>query len=405
MERASVACGIVAGAMRFLRDLSLSAVSAGFVTVLVGFTSSAVIVYQAAQAFGASADQVGSWMLALCIGMGGLGVVLSLYYRLPVALAWSTSGAAMMTSNSAGITMPEAIGAFLITGALIAICGFTRWFERALARIPLSLGAGMLAGVLLRFGLEAFGAASSRFWLILCVFVTYTVVRRFAARYAVLIALAVGCAITSVDGTLNLSNVQWSLATPVFVAPVFTLRAFMGLALPLFIVTMASQNVPAVAVLRGSGYQFPISKLVGWTGIATLSLASFGGYTINLATITSAICIGPEAHEDPERRYVAGVFAGIFYLVAGLFAATVGALFAAFPRELILAIAGFALIGTLGNSIASAIANEPTREPALVTFLATASGFTAFGIGSAFWGLLAGALSSLLLNARRQRTS
>lgn len=384
--------------MRLVRDLSLSAVTAGFVTVLVGFTSSAVIVFQAAQAFGATPDQVGSWMLALCVGMGVPGVLLSVYYRLPVALAWSTSGAAMMATNSSGITMSEAIGAFLITGVLTTICGFTRWFERAMERVPLSLGAGMLAGVLLRFGLEAFGAARSRFWLILAVFVTYTIGRRIAPRYAVLMALAVGCAITAVDGTLNLSSVQWSLTQPVFIAPVFSLRALIGLALPLFIVTMASQNVPAVAVLRGSGFQYPVSTLIGWTGISTLAVATFGGFSINLATITSAICIGPEAHADPERRYVAGIFAGLFYLLAGLFAATVGALFAAFPRELILAIAGFALIATLGNSIASAIENEKMREPALVTFLATASGFSAYGIGSAFWGLLAGVVSALLLN-------
>jgi benzoate membrane transport protein len=339
-------------------------------------------------------------MLALCVGMGVPGVLLSAHYRLPIALAWSTSGAAMMATNSAGLSMAEAIGAFLVTGALTTICGFTRWFERAMERVPLSLGAGMLAGVLLRFGLDAFGAARSRFWLVLAVFVTYTVGRRIAARYAVLAALAVGCAITAVDGTLDLSNVQWSASRPVFVEPAFSLRALIGLALPLFIVTMASQNVPAVAVLRGSGYRYPISTLIGWTGISTLSLATFGGFSINLATITAAICIGPEAHADPERRYVAGIFAGLFYLLAGLFAAAVGALFAAFPRELILAIAGFALLATIGNSIASAIANEKTREPALVTFLATASGFSAYGIGSAFWGLVAGALSWLLLNSK-----
>jgi benzoate membrane transport protein len=392
--------------MRIVRDLSFSAVSAGFVTVLVGFTSSAVIVFQAARSFGATPEQVGSWMLALCVGMGVPGVVLSTFYRVPVALAWSTSGAAMMATNSLGMSMSEAIGAFLVTGVLIIICGLTRWFERVMEHIPMSLGAGMLAGVLLRFGLDAFGAARSRFWLILVLFVVYTVARRFAARYAVLCVLCLGCLIVSADGTLDLSNVHMSIAQPVFVVPTFTLRALIGLALPLFIVTMASQNAPAVAVLRGSGFQYPISTLISWTGIATVSVAAFGGYTINLATITSAICIGPEAHEQPARRYVAGIFAGLFYLLAGLFGTTVGALFAVFPKELVLAVAGFALLGTIGNSIASAVQNEETREPAVVTFLATASGFSAFGIGSAFWGLVAGALSSLLLNGKlSQRAS
>ncbi len=339
-------------------------------------------------------------MLALGIGMGATGIGLSLYYKMPIATAWSTSGAAMLITSAAGVSMSEAIGAFIISGVLITLCGFSGWFERVMNRIPRSIAAGMLAGILLQFGLNAFASLNTEFIMVLSMLGSYLVARRMIPRYAVLVPLLLGAAIAGMQGTLDFRGVDLALATPVFVAPTFSWQAAIGVALPLFAVTMASQNVPGLTVLKASGYNAPVSPLVGWTGATTTILAPFGCYALNLATITAAICVGKEAHEDPSKRYVAGVAAGIFYTVVGLFGATVGALFAAFPNEFILAIAGLALIGTIGNGLATALNEETDREPALITFLVTASGVTLFGVGAAFWGMVAGVLSMFILKYR-----
>ena len=389
--------------MSLVRDLSVSAVVAGFVTVLVGFASAAVIVFQAAGAVGATEAQVSSWLLALGLGMGLTCSLLSLRYRVPIVTAWSTPGAALLATSGAGLTIEEATGAFLVSAALVTLVGFSGWFERAMDRIPVPIASGMLAGVLLRFGLGLFTAMSTQLTLALAMFLAYLAARRLAPRYAVIVALLVGVAIALVQGLLHVDAVRLALARPVWVTPRFTPGAVVGVALPLFVVTMASQNVPGVAVIRASGYTVPISPLIGWTGLANLALAPFGAFTVNLAAITAAICMGREAHEDPRRRYVAAVFAGIFYLIVGIFGATVVAIFLAFPAELVAAIAGLALLATIGNGLASAVGNENQREPALVTFLVTASGIAPAGIGSAFWGLVAGVMTLAILRAAGRR--
>jgi benzoate membrane transport protein len=383
-----------------MRDVSLSAIAAGFVTVLVGFASSAVIVFQAAQSLGASPAEISSWMWALGLGMGLTCIGLSLRYRMPVVTAWSTPGAAMLISSAAGLPLSDAIGAFLLSALLIAMCGFSGFFERMISRIPVSLASGMLAGVLLRFGIDAFAAMKTQLGMVLTMFAVYLLARRLLPRYAVILTLLVGIAFAAALGLLHVDGLSLQLAKPIFTVPTFSLAAVIGIALPLFIVTMASQNVPGVAVIRASGYPIPISPVVGWTGVTNLLLAPFGAFALNLAAITAAICMGREAHEDASRRYVAAIAAGVFYLIVGLFGATVAALFAAFPKELILAIAGIALLGTIGNSLAAALREEADREPALVTFLVTASGLSLGGIGSAFWGLVAGVVTLLVLRRR-----
>lgn len=383
-----------------LKDLSLSAIAAGFVTVLVGFASSAVIVFQAAQSLGASPEEISSWMWALGLGMGLTCIGLSLRYRMPVVTAWSTPGAAMLIGSVAGLPLSDAIGAFLMSALLIAASGFSGFFERMISRIPVSLASGMLAGVLLRFGIDAFAAMKTQLGMVLTMFAVYLLARRLLPRYAVILTLLVGIAFAAGLGLLRVDGLSLQLAKPVFTTPTFSLAAIVGIALPLFIVTMASQNVPGVAVIRASGYAIPISPVVGWTGLVNLLLAPFGAFALNLAAITAAICMGREAHEDAARRYVAAIAAGVFYVVVGLFGATVAALFAAFPKELILAIAGIALLGTIGNSLAAALRDEAEREPALVTFLVTASGLSLAGIGSAFWGLLAGVVTLLVLRRK-----
>ncbi len=382
---------------RLLRDSSLSALAAGFVTVLVGFASSAVIVFQAAQAVGANQAQIGSWILALGIGMGLSCIGLSLRYRVPVVTAWSTPAAAMLAATTTGLPLSDAIGAFVICAVLVAMAGFSGVFERMLGRIPLPLAAGMLAGVLLRFGLDTFVAVRSQPLLVLVMLAVYLLMRRQWPRYAVIATLLAGIVVAGARGLLHLDGVALAPAQPVWVSPTFSLAALLGLALPMFVVTMASQNVPGVAVIRASGYQVPVSPVIGWTGVLNVVLAPLGAFSLNLAAITAAICMGPEAHPDPARRYMAAVWAGVIYLIVGVFGATVVALLAAFPKELVMAVAGIALLGTLGSALHGALKDDTGREAALVTFLVTASGLSLAGIGSAFWGLVAGVVVLLAL--------
>lgn len=384
-----------------LRDHSLSALAAGFVTVLVGFASSAVIVFGAARTLGASEAQAASWMWALGIGMGLTCIGLSLRWKVPVVTAWSTPGAAMLMGVTAGLPLSDAIGAFVLAAVLTAIAGFSGLFERMLSRIPVALASGMLAGVLLRFGMDTFVAVRTQPLLVLAMLAVYLAARRWRPRYAVILTLLAGIVVAAGNGTLHLAGVDVALARPVWTTPTLSMAAVLGIALPLFVVTMTSQNVPGVAVIRASGYSVPLSPTIGWIGALNVLLAPFGAYAMNLAAITAAICMGAEAHEDKARRYMAAVWAGVFYLLIGLFGATVASLFAAFPKELVMAIAGIALLGTLGSSLIAALREDGEREAALVTFLVTASGLSLFGIGAAFWGLLAGVIVRLALRPAR----
>ena len=391
--------------MQFFKDLSLSAFTAGFVAVLVGFTSSVAIVFQAAQAFQATPAQITSWMWALGLGMGLCSLVPSLLLRKPVMVAWSTPGAAVLASAglSGGFSMAEAVGAFMVCAVLITLAGVTRWFERVMNRIPTEIAAALLAGVLARFGMQAFAAAQTALPLVLLMLGAYLVARRWIPRYAVVITLALAIAFVALRGEMSWSAIRFELAMPVFTAPQFTLSAAISLALPLFVVTMASQNLPGVAVIRATGYDLPISRLITMTGLATLVLAPFGGYALNFSAITAAICMGTEAHPDRDKRYTAAVSCGLLYVVIGIFGAVVTGLLTAFPKELVVAIAGLALLGTIGNGLAAALRDEPHREAALITFLVTLSGVVVAGVGSAFWGVVAGSIALFVQQYRRSQ--
>ena len=381
--------------MPFFKDLSLSAFTAGFVAVLVGFTSSVAIVFQAAQAFQATPAQIASWMWALGLGMGLCSMLPSLWLRKPVMVAWSTPGAAVLATAglAGGFSMAEAVGAFMVCAALITLAGVTGWFERIMGRIPMEIASALLAGVLARFGLQAFAAAQTALPLVLLMLGSYLLARRFLSRYAVVCTLAVAILYVAVRGQMAWSAVAFELATPQFTMPQFTWSALVSLALPLFVVTMTSQNLPGVAVMRATGYQMPVSGLITLTGLATLVLAPFGAFALNFSAITAAICMGPEAHENPERRYTAAVSCGAIYVVIGIFGAVVTGLLTAFPKELVVAIAGLALLGTIGNGLSVALRDEGHREAALITFLVTLSGVVIAGVGSAFWGVVAGSLA------------
>ena len=384
-------------------DLSLSAATAGFVAVLVGFTSSVALVFQAATALGASPAQISSWMWALGLGMGVCTLLPSLWLRQPVMVAWSTPGAAVLATAAAsgGHTLAQAVGAFVVCGAFIALFGATGWFERLMDRIPLALASALLAGVLARFAMDAFLALNPALPLVLSMLLTYLVGRRWWPRYAVPGVLLVGTASAALQGQLQLGAVNWQLTSPVFVMPEFTVSAMVSLALPLFVVTMASQNLPGVAVIRASGYPMPVSKIISLTGVATVLLAPFGAFALNLSAITAAICMGREAHEDPARRYVSTVVSGVLYCLIGLFGAAITGLLTAFPRELVVALAGLALLGSIGGGLVTALQGETHREAALITFLVTLSGLSLFGVGSAFWGVVAGAMALFVQQWRR----
>jgi benzoate membrane transport protein len=382
-----------------LADLSLSALVAGFVAVLVGFTSSVAIVFQAAQSLGATPAQTSSWIWALGLGMGATSLGLSLWTRQPVLTAWSTPGAALIAASS-GLSMAEGIGAFIACGALILLFGMTRWFERLMDRIPMALAAALLAGVLARFGLDAVLTVKSAPWLVLAMAAAYLLGKRMLPRYAVPLVLLAGIAVAALQGRLQLGAVDWGWAQPVWTTPQFSWPALIGVGLPLFLVTMASQNLPGVAAQRASGYQTPVSASISVTGLASLLLAPFGGYAFNLAAITAAICMSREAHEDPARRYMASAAAGVFYIAIGLAGGAVVGLLTAFPRELVAAVAGLALLGTIAGGLAAALKDERHRDAAILTFLVTLSGLTVLGIGSAFWGVVAGAIALLVQHFR-----
>lgn len=378
------------------RDLSVSAVVAGFVAVLVGYTSSVAIVFQAAQALGATAAQTASWMWALGLAMGISCIGLSLRWRLPVLTAWCTPGAALIAATQ-GLALPEATGAFIVCALLILAAGMSGLFERVMDKLPIAVAAALLAGVLARFGLDAVLQVRTAPTLVLAMAAAYLAGRRAWPRYAVPGVLVAGIVVAALQGRLQAAPVWAALAggwaTPQWVWPEFRWASIVSLGLPLFIVTMASQNLPGVAAQRAAGYDTPVSPVVTATGAITLVLAPFGCFAINLAAITAAICMSPEAHADAAKRYTAPVVAGIFYTLLGLAGGAVAGLLAAFPRELVAAVAGLALLGTIAGGLAAALKDEHHRDAAIVTFLVTLSGLSMAGIGSAFWGVVAGVVS------------
>ena len=395
--------------MTFFKDLNLSAFTAGFVAVLVGFTSSVAIVFQAALAFNATPAQLSSWMWALGIGIGLCTLLPSLWFKKPIMVAWSTPGAAVLAIAGAagGFSMAQAVGAFMVSAALVTLCGVTGWFEKLMNRIPVAIASALLAGVLARFGMSGFTAAQTALPLVLLLLVVYLVGKRFMPRYAVVWTLLAGIAYAALRGELAWSSVSFTVTQPVLVMPQFSFSAVVSLAIPLFVVTMASQNLPGVAAIRATGYegQIPVSKMITLTGMASFLLAPFGGYALGLSAITAAIAMGKEAHTDPEKRYTAAASCGAIYIVVGVFGAAVASLLAAFPKELVAAIAGLALLGTIGAGLASAVKDESHREAALITFLVTLSGVVIGGIGSAFWGVVVGALALFIQQCGQRKTT
>lgn len=384
-------------------DWSLSAIVAGFVAVLVGFASSVAIVFQAAAAAGASAEITASWVGVLGFAMGMSCIGFSWYYKAPILTAWSTPGAALLATSLQNVSLAEAVGVFMFSAVLTTALGLSGWFDKLTSRIPLPIAAAMLAGIMLKFGLDIFTSLRTSPVLVLLMIAVFLLAKRMWPRYAVPLVLLAGILFCFGQQQLDFSQVELSLVQLVWVAPAWSWSAVLGVGIPLFVVTMTSQNIPGLAVLRASGYQTPVSPLLSWTGVLTLVSAPFGNFSINLAAITAAICSGPEAHPDPAKRYTAGIAAGVFYLITGLAGATVVALFAAFPAELIATVAGLALLGTIAANLATATVDTTHRDAAILTLLITASGVSFFGIASAFWGLVAGLVTTGWFSWRRSQ--
>jgi len=383
-------------------SLTFPTLLAGFVAVLVGYASSAAIIWQAAAAAGATAPQIAGWMTSLGIGMGISTLALSWWYKAPVLTAWSTPGAALLATSLQGVTLSETIGIFIFSNALILICGVSGLFARLMKIIPHSLAAAMLAGVLLRFGLQAFSNLEGHLLLCGSMLLAWLLTKAFAPRYAIVATLLVGGAVAMLKGDVVTDKLSFAIVMPEFIAPTFNLTTLISIGLPFFLVTMASQNAPGFATLKASGYPVAVSPLIVFTGGLALLLSPFGVYSICIAAITAAICQSPDAHPDADKRWLAAAAAGVFYLLAGIFGGSISGLMAALPLSWIQTLAGLALLGTIGGSLHQALHNEAERDAAVVTFLLTASGATLAGIGSAFWGLVAGGVCyALLLRTRR----
>lgn len=376
---------------------------AGLISVIVNYGGTFILVFQAAKVAGLSPELTASWVWSVSVGVGLTGLYLSWRYREPIITAWSTPAAAFLVTALATTPYAEAVGAYLISAAAFVLLGMSGYFERVIRLIPPGIASGLLAGILLQFGIGAFGGASVDPLLVGLLIVAYVVLKRFTARYAVVGILVLGLVFLLAQGRVDLSGLQLQFAAPVFTMPEFSLNALLSVALPLFLITLTGQYMPGMLVLRNDGFKTSANPIVTVTGLGSLIMAPFGSHAFNVAAITAAICTGKEAHEDPSKRWIAGIAAGVFYVLVGIFGVTLAAVFMAFPATFITTLAGLALLGTIGGSLAGAMADVKSREAALITFLASAAKISLLGIGGAFWGLVIGLIAYMVLNGRLPR--
>ncbi|CAM3759174.1 benzoate/H(+) symporter BenE family transporter [Kerstersia gyiorum] len=373
---------------------------AALVSVLVNYGGTFVLVFQAAGLAGLTPAQTASWVWAVSIGVGVTGILLSWRYREPIITAWSTPGAAFLATVMPFTPYGEVIGAYMLSALGFMLLGLSGAFEKLVRMIPAGIAAGLLAGILLQFGVNAFGGASADPLLVITMVIAYAILKRYTSRFAVVGILLVGLAMLIAQQRVDFSAIHLSLAMPVFQTPQFSLHALLGVALPLFTITLTGQYMPGMLVLRNDGFKTSANPILGVTGLGSLLMAPFGAHAFNVAAITAAICTGPDAHPDPRKRYIAGLACGVFYILVGTFGVTLATLFMILPKAFITTLAGLALLGTIGGSLAHAMSDARTRETALITFLATAANITLLGVGGAFWGLLAGLGAHALIHGR-----
>ena len=387
-----------------IRDLTHPVV-AGLISVIVNYGGTFILVFQAAKVAGLSPELTASWVWSISIGVGVTGIILSWLTREPIITAWSTPAAAFLVTALATTPYAEAVGAYMISAAAFVVLGLSGWFERLIRLIPPGVAAGLLAGILLQFGIKAFGGMSIDPVLAGLLIVTYVVLKRFSARYAVVGILVLGLLFLLMQDRVDLSGLSLKLAAPLFTMPAFSLNALLSVALPLFLITLTGKYMPGMLVLRNDGFKTSANPIVTVTGLGSLLMAPFGSHAFNIAAITAAIATGREAHEDPSKRWIAGIAAGVCYILVGVFGVTLAAVFMAFPATFITTLAGLALLGTIGGSLATALADAKTREASLITFLAAAANISLLGIGGAFWGLVIGLVAYAVLNGALPRSA
>jgi len=376
----------------------ISSTVAGLVAVVIGFASSVALIYQTVINLGGDASLASSWILTLGLSMGITSIALSFYYRVPILIAWSTPGAALLIANTQNFNLNEAIAGFMFSALLIFLCGITGWFEKLINKLPFQLASAMLGGILVNFGIGVFNQMNETPLLVIVMFVTYLVCRQLTPKFTMLVVLLISVITAWQLKLMTFTAFSWRLSEFTYISPEFSISAILGIGIPLFLVTMAAQNLPGIAVLKAHNYKAPVSSILSVTGFVNMLAAPFGGYAINLAAITAAICMTEDVNKNPEKRYWAAISGGGFYLLMGISAGYLMEAFSSLPNALIYSLAGIALFTTINSSIQQALSEDKMSEAAIITFLVTASNLTLWGISSVLWGLIAGSITLIAQN-------
>ncbi|MFX6799547.1 benzoate/H(+) symporter BenE, partial [Acinetobacter baumannii] len=373
---------------------------AGFLAVLISYSGPLIIFFQAAQRAHVSTDMMVSWIWGISIGAAISGIYLSIKYKTPVITAWSAPGTALLVTLFPNVSLNEAVAAYITSAIVIFLIGVTGYFDKLLKWIPQDVAAGMMAGLLFQFGISLFTASDSMPLIVFSMLIVFLVAKRLMPRYTMIWVLAAGVLLSLILGKMNPVDVSFNLAIPQWISPEWTWNSTLNLAVPLILVSLTGQFLPGMAIMKLSGYDTPAKPIITATSIASLAVACIGGITIVLASITAALCMGKDAHELKEKRYIAGIANGIFYILGGLFAGSIVMLFSLLPKELVAALAGLALLGAIATNISVAIKNDGQRDAALITFLASASGMHFLGLSSVFWGICIGVIAHFILTPR-----
>ncbi|MHC6186848.1 benzoate/H(+) symporter BenE [Acinetobacter sp. X9] len=381
-------------------DWSISATVAGFLAVLISYSGPLIIFFQAAQRAHVSTDMMVSWIWGISIGAAVSGIYLSIKYKTPVITAWSAPGTALLVTLFPNISLNEAVAAYITSAIVIFLIGVIGYFDKLLKWIPQDVAAGMMAGILFQFGIGLFTASDSMPFIVFSMLIVFLIAKRLMPRYTMIWVLAAGVLLSLILGKMNPVDVSFNLAIPQWISPEWTWNSTLNLAVPLILVSLTGQFLPGMAIMKLSGYDTPAKPIITVTSIASLAVACVGGITIVLASITAALCMGKDAHELKEKRYIAGIANGIFYILGGLFAGSIVMLFSLLPKELVAALAGLALLGAIATNISVAMKNDSQRDAALITFLATASGMHFLGLSSVFWGICIGVIAHFILTPR-----
>lgn len=381
-------------------DWSISATVAGFLAVLISYSGPLIIFFQAAQRAHVSTDMMVSWIWGISIGAAVSGIYLSIKYKTPVITAWSAPGTALLVTLFPHVSLNEAVAAYITSAIVIFLIGVTGYFDKLLKWIPQDVAAGMMAGILFQFGIGLFTASDSMPFIVFSMLIVFLIAKRLMPRYTMIWVLTAGVLLSLILGKMNPVDVSFSLAIPQWISPEWTWNSTLNLAVPLILVSLTGQFLPGMAIMKLSGYDTPAKPIITVTSIASLAVACVGGITIVLASITAALCMGKDAHELKEKRYIAGIANGIFYILGGLFAGSIVMLFSLLPKELVAALAGLALLGAIATNISVAMKNDSQRDAALITFLATASGMHFLGLSSVFWGICIGVIAHFILTPR-----